>query len=399
MASSSKTKSDKKKPSAKESKKAAVAAAGAKQSKKAAKKAAAAAASVWSCGLPDIAEQVMPAPPPGVANWTENMLFAIYDPACDIGMWLHLGTMPSDWTMWEDRAYVYLPGDGGILSILAYTHTPPEQRPGGANINFRCIEPWKKWKVTCDGVGVHTTNEEMQRGLATLSKVQRFTIDLDIEFISPVWDAHTSTTVEGAGAGSMDKQDWAKEHYEQLYKATGTVTLTSGTYEFNGYGWRDHSRGPRGTGPTAVWGGHIIAGGIYPESGRTWGICRYWTPAGEITLEGGFVYIDGVFHHAKVVKTPRLRELKMADEHLPIGLKWDGGEIELDFVTRKTMYTAMAKHLCVGTDLEGAGLMYVLNHGPCDWDGETGIVYCERSDPLNAFPENLFFPDESAGGH
>jgi hypothetical protein len=353
----------------------------------------------WSCGLPDSAEQVHAAPPAGVANWTENMLFALYDPTSDIGMWLHLGTMPYDWTLWEDRAYLYLPGHGGILSILAYHHTVPERRPGGANIEFTCIEPWKRWKLRCDGVGVHTSNEEMQAGLAQFGRVQRFTIDLDVEFISPVWDAHTSTTVEGAGAGSMDKQDWAKEHYEQLYKATGTVTLESGTVQFNGYGWRDHSSGPRGTGPTAVWGGHVISGAVYPESGRTWGLCRYWTPQGEITLEGGFVYIDGEFHHAKVTHTPRLRELVLAGEKIPVGLKWDGGQIDLMFTTRKTMYTAMAKHLAVGTDLSGNGLMYVLNHGPCDWEGETGIVYMERSDPINAFPEPLYLPDDSGTGH
>jgi hypothetical protein len=356
-------------------------------------------ASAWSCGLPDAAEQVLAAPPPGVASWTENLLFALYDPTADVGMWLHLGTAPTDWTLWEDRAYVYLPGDGGILSILAYHHTVPERRPGGANLEFRCIEPWRRWKVTGDGFGVHTSLDEMQTGLARFGRVQRVTIDLDIEMVSPAWDAHTSTTIEGAGAGSMDKQDWAKEHYEQLYRATGSVELASGPIDFRGYGWRDHSRGPRGGGVGGAWGGHVITGGVYPESGRTWGLCRYWTPQGEITLEGGYVYVDGEFHHARVTANPRLRSLVLRDEELPIGLSWAGGSVELTVRTCKSMYTAMTKHLAVGTDLEGAGLMYVLNHGHCAWDSEDGIVYTERSDMLNAFPERLFLSDATGGDH
>jgi hypothetical protein len=31
--------------------------------------------------------------------------------------------------------------------------------------------------------------------------------------------------------------------------------------------------------------------------------------------------------------------------------------------------------------------MYVLNHGPSEWDGEIGCAYVERSDFQNAFAE------------
>ena len=44
----------------------------------------------------------------------------------------------------------------------------------------------------------------------------------------------------------------------------------------------------------------------------------------------------------------------------------------------------MQRGLAVGKDLAGPGLMYVLSHGRCAWDGETGYFYSERSDHLNA---------------
>jgi len=325
---------------------------------------------------------------PDVSFWSENMLFAIYDPKCDIGLWLHLGTVPNDWTMWQEMNYAMLPGDEGVLSMWSYHRTVPSRRPAGAGMEFRCLEPFQRWRVSFDGYGLHTTNEAMGAGLAPVGLNRRFVVDLDIEMVTPAWDAHTATTVD-TGRGSMHEQGWAKEHYEQLYRARGTVTVGSDEYTFDGYGWRDHSQGPRGGGGGAPWGGHVITGTLY-DSGRGWGMSSYWTPDGLISLEGGWVAdADGVLHHAEVTEVPRLRDLQLSGEELPIGLRWRGGELHTTITTERSLWLAMSKQLVVGRDVEGPGLMYALNHGHAPWDGESGVVYIERSDMLNAFPENL----------
>jgi hypothetical protein len=79
----------------------------------------------------------------------------------------------------------------------------------------------------------------------------------------------------------------------------------------------------------------------------------------------------------------------MCGEELPIGLRWSGGTLETTIRTRRSLWLSMMKGLAVGRDLDGPGLMYVLNHGTAEWDGEIGINYIERSDMLNAFPEKL----------
>ena len=86
---------------------------------------------VFSSGLPLESEQVLSACP-DIANWTENLLFSPYDPQANLGLWLHLGTMPWDWSFWEDRALVALPGDEGALTMWAYHRTDPARRPHGA---------------------------------------------------------------------------------------------------------------------------------------------------------------------------------------------------------------------------------------------------------------------------
>ncbi|HVW41939.1 MAG TPA: hypothetical protein VHC18_11395 [Amycolatopsis sp.] len=342
----------------------------------------------WSSGMPDERETIVPTRP-DIPFWSENLLFALYDPTSDIGLWLHLGTVPNDWGMWEDRAYVCLPGDDGVLSMVAYHRTPEEQRPAGANLAFRCLEPWRRWRVSFDGFGLHTSNKEMTEGRARVGPMQPFSLDLDVEMAVPAWDAHAAAEAE-TGQGSMRGQGWATHHYEQLYRANGTVALQRGTHDFHGFGWRDHSRGPRGGNTGAPWGGHVITGTLYPDSGRAWGLSRYWGPDGAISLEGGYVVdADGTLHHARVTTTPRLEQLTMDPETLPIGLEWPGGKLDTTIVTRRSLWLAMAHSLAVGKELSGNGLMYVLNHGTSDWDGEAGQTYLERSDPLNAFPPRL----------
>jgi hypothetical protein len=213
-------------------------------------------------------------------------------------------------------------------------------------------------------------------------------IELDVECVTPVWDAHASAH-SGAGKGEMTDQGWAKEHYEQLYRARGTVRVEERAFEVAATGWRDHSRGPRGGGTGQPWGGHVIAGCLFP-SDRAFVFSSYWRPDGVITLEGGCVIdADGTFHDAEVIDPPRLTGLQLSGEAIPIRLRWSGGEADLVMRTQASIWTSMQKRLAVGKDLEGRGLMYVLNFGPCEWDGETGYVYIERSDPLNEAPREL----------
>ena len=70
-----------------------------------------------SSGLPDERDFIVPNCP-DVAMWSENLLFAVWDPKADVAMWLHLGTVPGKWTMWEDRVLVMLPGHDGALSSV-----------------------------------------------------------------------------------------------------------------------------------------------------------------------------------------------------------------------------------------------------------------------------------------
>jgi hypothetical protein len=148
---------------------------------------------------------------PDIQNWSENLLFAIYDPSSGIAMWLHLGTVPGKWTMWEDRVLVMLPGEQGALSLRGYHHTAPERRPAGPGLEFRQVSPWRRWHVWFDGFGLHTPVAEMLAGITRDGPGKAFGVDLDVECLTPAWDARTAASLE-SGAGDMDSHDWANVH-------------------------------------------------------------------------------------------------------------------------------------------------------------------------------------------
>jgi hypothetical protein len=328
-----------------------------------------------SSGLPTESEEVLTARP-DVPAWTENLLFAPYDPTADVGLWMHLGTMAWEWETWEDRVLVALPGDEGALSMWAYHRTDPARRPGGANLRFECLEPFRRWRVTFDGMAVRTPYEEMRTRRVSDGEKERLHVELETEATTPVWDAGTAAGAH-TGQGSMDSQEWAKEHYEQLYVARGTVAWGDREVAFDGAGWRDHSRGPRG-GAMASWGGHVIAGCVFRESRRAFGLSRYWDRDKTVTLEGGYIVQDGRLEHARVVEVPLFDELRHDGERLPFVLQAGERTLEVEAVTTTGLWTGFSKDMPYGAiDI---GSTYALNWGTCDWQGEQGVLYIERSD-------------------
>ena len=102
---------------------------------------------------------------------------------------------------------------------------------------------------------------------------------------------------------------------------------------------------------------------------------------------------QGPFEHAKVLTAPRLEELNYDGEVVPVRLGWSGGVLDVELHCDRTLWTSMQRSLAVGKDLEGMGLMYVINHGRCEWDGETGYFYSERSDRLNQLSPEPFYSE------
>jgi hypothetical protein len=313
---------------------------------------------------------------PDIPEWTENLLFTPYDPVNDIGMWLHLGTVADKWELWEDRVLIALPEDRGVLSMWAYHRTVAERQPAGANLAFHCEEPFRRWRITFEGFCLQSSYEQMRAGPLTDGTKVHVRLDLEVECITPVWDAATA-------GGGMAEQSWAREHYEQLIRVTGQVIVDGVAIDFAGGGWRDHSRGPRGADTLKDWGGHVITGGVMP-SGRAFGMCRYWARDGHTTLEGAYVVEDGLLRPVDITSAPPVALLTRDGEEYSFALE---GDDAITGVVRSSLWISMAAGLPYGV-VEPAQA-YTVSWAQVQWGGETGHVYLERSAMTSSLARRL----------
>ncbi len=336
-----------------------------------------------SLGYDPVREYTL-AEPTGQYRFAENLMFALSDPALGMSMWLHLGTFPDDFGIWEDLVFVHLPEGEGTLWSKSYARVPVEQRPAGPNFRAQCLEPWKRWRLTYDGVVHSTTPEEMRTDLGKEGATEYLGFDLELEMRGPVWDAHASAE-SPHGAGSMAEQVWAKDHYQQLYTVNGTVTLRGETRPFSGSGVRDHSRGQRGVNMDQ-FAGHALISTLYP-SGKGFGMQRMWNPEGRVTLDTAFVFIDGQYEFASVLECPRLGpNLQYSGETLKLVLASDLGEHHLTGVVTASGYSSMLDSgMAMGTRPDNPSGFFVPGFARWTWrDGsggeESAIGLTERSE-------------------
>lgn len=317
--------------------------------------------------------------PPSLFRYAENFMFAMYDPQVDVAMWLHLGTCPDDFGIWEDQVLLALPGDEGLLWMCSYHRTPPEQRPGGGSFRARCLEPFQRWQLMFDGVGVVSPYEEMLSGRVRDGRRQLCKFKLDLQSVAPAWDNHVSAK-GGDKRGTMAEQAWASEHYQQLYRARGQIKLGDRTIPFDTTGVRDHSRGQRGHAPDK-FGGHNLWSAAY-DSGKAFGMQRMWLPDGTVTLNVAFVYIDGQFHQADVIDQPTfLDTVRLKGEPVSLVLRSPAGEHELKGETVKTLFATFDRPwgYPFGADLSWGYGIFAPGFARWTWDGETAYGLTERS--------------------
>lgn len=345
--------------------------------------------------LPALANGVDPAreyaldtdPPRDKFRYAENYMLAVYDPRLDLGMWLHLGTCPDDFSQWEEQVLMALPGDGGFLWTRAYNRPRPEEKPGGANMRWKIVKPFEKMRVTFDGVGIRTPYADMMSGRVRDAQQELYSFDLDISALGPVWDNHLSAAKGGASRGSMEEQSWASEHYQQTLRATGTIRVGGETLQFDGTGTRDHSRGQRGHKPWA-FGGHNLWSAPF-ASGKAFGMQRMWTPDGQPTLDVGFVYVDGRYYDTDLLTPPGyLEHIALSGDSLELVMRSELGEHRITGVLKKTLFCTFGDPwgYYFGADVNVPRGLFAPGFCEFDWDGEKGWGLAERSGPVGVIP-------------
>ena len=174
---------------------------------------------------------------------------------------------------------------------------------GAGPLRFVCVEPFRSVAAEFDGPAVVTSVDEQIAGRGSA--------------------AGAGATPNGCRSGSRSKATWSRhrgrrarsiptgssslgeDRIEQLFSASGSVTIDGDTISLRGGGLRIHRKGGNRSDYNDFFG-HCWQSTAFP-SGRAFGYIHYTPrPDGSIKYHEGWVMDGGEILPAKVVDTPWL---------------------------------------------------------------------------------------------
>lgn len=175
-------------------------------------------------------------------NFNESMYFNFFDPARRLGGFLRVGNRPNEGYA-EMTATVFLP-DGRVLFDFQRPKISDNTGFNAGGTRFEVIEPTERLRTRYRGTPVALREpREMTdpRRAFTSNPRVALSIDLDHAAVGPIYgSAHDEDEAE-----TSHEEQFAKAHYEQHMRVTGSVAIDDGRVEVAGHGLRDHSWGPR----------------------------------------------------------------------------------------------------------------------------------------------------------
>ncbi|MET0987880.1 MAG: hypothetical protein ABW034_20980 [Steroidobacteraceae bacterium] len=262
---------------------------------------------------------------PDDPSWRENFCFDGYDHRRDIGFWIHCSRWPYDRGIWREQVLVYWPGTTYLVH-RAWGYRPNPRGVSSALLDLLCTTPGEAWTLKYRGPTRPTTDAELRRG--PLPEAPQSSMDLNIEFTStvPMWDM----------TAGIDGEDWGKFHIEQTGRFKGTIRYGDETVAMDGFGWHDHSRGPRHVGSM---GRHCwIHGNLSRGRSFAMTVMDNLSPNGFVRgLDKIVIWDGGRIHAATCPNPPFLESSNAPSSSYSMQLVYAGGTIDIEAQTRRCL--------------------------------------------------------------
>lgn len=281
---------------------------------------------------------------------------------------------------WTDRLYHanFAFADGRVLHDTGRGAVPspfgPDGKPsvfGAGPMTFRMIEPFRRWVLTFDGSVRDTHVKDQIAGDDTAGSRIPLKYEIEMEMVAPSWVQDNSpdkvalmTAAERADAESMGL-GW---RLEQLFRASGTLTVDGGTRSFNAVGNRIKRQSVR---PMSSFRGHVWQAAVFPD-GRGFALCTYPPLPDGSTYNDAYIFQDGKMHAARATtKIPWLRRLMGRGDDISLELTSDLGVTSISGTTELATFRVSNQEMG-GFTLQQSGARY-------QWGDQTAFGMIERS--------------------
>ena len=257
--------------------------------------------------------------------WRENFCFDGYDAANDIGFWIHCGRWSKDPSIWREQVLIYLP-DGDYMINRSWGYRESKEGVSAALLDLVCEIPGRRWRLHYRGPGRRASQAEVLGG--PLPEGAKALVELDIVFSSevPIWDM----------SASLGDSDWGKFHIEQTGRFQGSIAVDGQRHAMDGFGWRDHSRGPR---DNHSIGRHAwIHGNL--SRGRSFALTFYDAlKEGQLVrnLDKVVIWDGGQLYPATCPNPPMLESTDVPSSGYQMRLEYERGTIDIEATVKRCL--------------------------------------------------------------
>ncbi|GIW42585.1 MAG: hypothetical protein KatS3mg076_3162 [Candidatus Binatia bacterium] len=174
----------------------------------------------------------------GEENFNESMYFNFYDRDHRLGGFVRIGNRPNEG--YAEVTLALYRADGSAVFDYRRPEIPDNRAFDAGGMRFEVVEPFRRLRVRYRGEALDLADplllEDPKRAFVESPRTW-VSLELDVEGLSPIYG--------GQAEGDAPDMVFARGHYEQHVRATGTLGVGRSTLPFRGLGLRDHSWGPR----------------------------------------------------------------------------------------------------------------------------------------------------------
>lgn len=171
-------------------------------------------------------------------NFNESVYFNFFDRERQIGGFLRIGNRANEGYA-EVTVIVYQP-DGSALFNYKRPQIASNDGWNAGGLKVEVLEPGQRLRTSYEGSVVYLKDPREMREPSVAFKEnphRRIRLELVHEGVGPIY---------GHVADANSENEFARAHYEQHMRVTGTLQVGDGPeLPITGYGLRDHSWGPR----------------------------------------------------------------------------------------------------------------------------------------------------------
>jgi hypothetical protein len=174
-------------------------------------------------------------------NFNESAYYNFFDTKKSLGGWFRIGNRANEGNA-ERTVCLYLP-DGRVLFSFGRPAISNNDAFDAGGLKFEVLEMTDRHRTSFDGNVVELREpRQMADPKAAFQNNPKKRVQFDLEHVAvgPLY-GHKAEEKPGEKA----EEGFARAHFEQHMRVTGSLTIDGQTQRIEGFGLRDHSWGPR----------------------------------------------------------------------------------------------------------------------------------------------------------